>query len=300
MRELALFAGAGGGILGGHLLGWRTVCAVEWDAYAAGVLLARQNDGALPPFPVWDDVQTFDGYSWRGVVDVVSGGFPCQDISVAGKGGGSTDRAAACGGTWRASSVRFDRATSSWKTHRLLFDEDLPESSVILPRWGMTRDGACWERTKSALRTSAIGSGSSPTYPTPCTIDSGSRFNLSSSPGASLRPTLGAMARFNLWPTPTVQMAQTSSLRQASADKELHRSMLKNRFPMCLSTAIQGKSPLWTPPAKMCPTPLNAEVGGPLNPMWVEWLMGWPLGWTDLGPLAMDRFQQWCASHGGR
>ena len=87
-NELALFAGAGGGILGGHLLGWRTVCAVEWEQYPASVLCARQNDGILPPFPIWDDVQTFDGKPWKGIVDVVSGGFPCQDISAAGRGAG--------------------------------------------------------------------------------------------------------------------------------------------------------------------------------------------------------------------
>lgn len=88
MNELALFAGAGGGILGGKLLGWRTVCAVEFEPYAASVLAARQNDGLLPPFPIWDDVRTFDGRPWKGAVDVVSGGFPCQDISVAGGGAG--------------------------------------------------------------------------------------------------------------------------------------------------------------------------------------------------------------------
>jgi DNA (cytosine-5)-methyltransferase 1 len=88
MNELALFAGAGGGILGGHLMGWRTVCAVEWEPYPASVLVSRQNDCFLPPFPIWDDVQTFDGRPWRGIVDVVSGGFPCQDISAAGKGAG--------------------------------------------------------------------------------------------------------------------------------------------------------------------------------------------------------------------
>lgn len=88
MNELALFAGAGGGILGGHLLGWRTVCAVEREPYAASVLMQRQNDGILPPFPIWDDVCTFDGNPWRGLVDVVSGGFPCQDISAAGNGAG--------------------------------------------------------------------------------------------------------------------------------------------------------------------------------------------------------------------
>jgi DNA (cytosine-5)-methyltransferase 1 len=88
MNELALFAGAGGGILGGKILGWRTVCAVEWEQYPASVLCARQNDGLLPPFPIWDNVQTFDGKPWREIVDVVSGGFPCQDISAAGQGAG--------------------------------------------------------------------------------------------------------------------------------------------------------------------------------------------------------------------
>lgn len=98
MNELALFAGAGGGILGGHILGWRTVCAVEIEEYPRSVLLARQDDGVLPAFPVWDDICTFDGRPWRGVVDVVSGGFPCQDISAAGKGAGITG---ARSGLWR-------------------------------------------------------------------------------------------------------------------------------------------------------------------------------------------------------
>lgn len=86
MRELALFAGAGGGILGGKMLGWRTVCAVEIERYPRNILLQRQRDGILDPFPIWDDVRTFDGTSWCGKVDVISGGFPCQDISSAGRG----------------------------------------------------------------------------------------------------------------------------------------------------------------------------------------------------------------------
>ncbi|UIJ77311.1 DNA cytosine methyltransferase [Acinetobacter sp. SH20PTE14] len=88
LNELALFAGAGGGILGSHLLGWNTVCAVERDAYAAQVLAQRQNDGVLPLFPIWSDVCSFDGKPWQGIIDVISGGFPCQDISSAGKGAG--------------------------------------------------------------------------------------------------------------------------------------------------------------------------------------------------------------------
>lgn len=98
MNELHLFSGAGGGILGSELLGIRTICAVELEPYPASVLLARQNDGLLQPFPIWDDVCTFDGRPWRGLVDVVSGGFPCQDISAAGKGAGIDG---ARSGLWR-------------------------------------------------------------------------------------------------------------------------------------------------------------------------------------------------------
>lgn len=50
--------------------------------------MQRQDDGILEPFPIWDDVRTFDGKPWAGIVGVVSGGFPCQDISAAGRGAG--------------------------------------------------------------------------------------------------------------------------------------------------------------------------------------------------------------------
>jgi DNA (cytosine-5)-methyltransferase 1 len=99
MNELALFAGGGGGILGGKLLGWRTVCAVEIDSYARSILLSRQADGCLSPFPIWDDVTTFDGTVWRGRIDVVSGGFPCQDISSA-RGPGRSGLAGSRSGLW--------------------------------------------------------------------------------------------------------------------------------------------------------------------------------------------------------
>ena len=85
---MELFAGAGGGIYGALLLGHTPVCAVEIVANNRELLLQRQRDGVFPRFPVWDDVRTFDGLPWRGVVDVVSGGFPCTDISAAGKGAG--------------------------------------------------------------------------------------------------------------------------------------------------------------------------------------------------------------------
>ena len=91
MNELALFAGAGGGLLGTTLLGWQPVCAVEKDPYRREVLLRRQRDRMLPLFPVWDDVLNFEGREWRGSVDIITAGFPCQPHSVAGKRKGAAD-----------------------------------------------------------------------------------------------------------------------------------------------------------------------------------------------------------------
>ena len=90
MNGMALFAGIGGLELGLHLAipGYRSVCHVERDAYAAASLVARMEDKTLEEAPIWDDVGTFDGKPWHGVVDLISGGFPCQDISTAGKGAG--------------------------------------------------------------------------------------------------------------------------------------------------------------------------------------------------------------------
>jgi DNA (cytosine-5)-methyltransferase 1 len=91
MNELALFAGAGGGILGGILSGFTTICAVEMEPYCREVLLRRQRDRMLPLFPIWDDAKTFDGRPWRGAVDIITAGFPCQPFSVAGSQRGQAD-----------------------------------------------------------------------------------------------------------------------------------------------------------------------------------------------------------------
>ena len=87
VNELALFAGAGGGLLGTHAVGLHCVVAVEIGEHQRAVLAARQNDGCLPPFPIWDDIKTFPAEIYRGVIDVVSGGFPCQAFSSAARGG---------------------------------------------------------------------------------------------------------------------------------------------------------------------------------------------------------------------
>jgi DNA (cytosine-5)-methyltransferase 1 len=93
VNVLSLATGAGGLDLGVRMaLGAaRMVCAVEIEAYACAVLAARMEEGWLDPCPVWTDLRTFDGKPWRGVVDLVTGGYPCQPFSLAGKRLGADD-----------------------------------------------------------------------------------------------------------------------------------------------------------------------------------------------------------------
>jgi DNA (cytosine-5)-methyltransferase 1 len=93
LRGLSLCAGAGGLDLGLHIAipHYRTVCYVERDAYAAATLVARMEDKALDCAPVWDDVTSFNGKAWRGCVDIIHGGYPCQPFSVAGRKLGDKD-----------------------------------------------------------------------------------------------------------------------------------------------------------------------------------------------------------------
>ena len=90
INVLSLFSGVGGLDLAIRLAlpAARVVCYVEGEVPAAEILAARLADGSLDDAPVWSDVRTFDCRPWRGVVDLVAGGFPCQDISCAGKGAG--------------------------------------------------------------------------------------------------------------------------------------------------------------------------------------------------------------------
>lgn len=84
-----LFAGHGGGLLADLILGHQPIVAVEWDGYACQVLRERAADGWFPDLQVWEgDVQLFDPSEYTGKVDCIHAGFPCQDISIAGKQAG--------------------------------------------------------------------------------------------------------------------------------------------------------------------------------------------------------------------
>ena len=90
MRELSLFTGAGGGVYGSKLLGWQTLGYVEWEDYPQRVIAQRIKDGIFDEAPIFTDVREFvqsgAARAYRGFVDVVSAGFPCQGFSQAGKG----------------------------------------------------------------------------------------------------------------------------------------------------------------------------------------------------------------------
>jgi hypothetical protein len=169
------------------------------------------------------------------------------------------------GARWRESSMKYDRATFSWKTHRCLFAEALQQSSVTLPRWGMMRDGVVYRRRMSERPIKGIGSG---WLPTPTANPYGTNQGGSQGRVGPVRMSLATMARRNAWPTP-----QARDWRGAPGKGCQQRGGHQSSLP-------------------------KAVGGGLLNPPWVEWLMGWPIGWTALEPLATDRSRQWLRSHG--
>ena len=92
MQTMHLFAGIGGGMLADLILGHEPIIAVEWDRYACDVLRERAKDGWFPGLHVWEgDVRLFDPSEYTGRVDCIHAGFPCQDISVAGKQAGVSE-----------------------------------------------------------------------------------------------------------------------------------------------------------------------------------------------------------------
>lgn len=90
LNELSLFAGIGGLSLGLKMADSRirTVAYCEIDRYCQGVLLSRMSEGKLDNAPIWDDIRTLKGEFIKERIDIISGGFPCQDLSVAGKRAG--------------------------------------------------------------------------------------------------------------------------------------------------------------------------------------------------------------------
>lgn len=210
------------------------------------------------------------------------GDFRARTSALPGKAPESTESAADYGGRWRELWAKFDPDTSLWRTLQPSLLGDSDELSVTWPRSGMTADGRCWALEMLGRRTSETGFGS--LLPTPCTVDTGSMFNRSASAGAALRPTLGAMARFYLWPTPKNSDHRIGIPERNKGSQSLN-GRRSNLNDAAASTVVKLTDRKPTDPQ----VGLADQVGGKLNPTWVEWLMGWPLGWTDLKLLVTDK-----------
>lgn len=86
IKEFHLFAGIGGGIYGGHILGHSCCGAVEIDDYCKEVLEQRQQDGWMDSFPIYGDITSLNGRNFKGAFDILCGGFPCQAFSYVARG----------------------------------------------------------------------------------------------------------------------------------------------------------------------------------------------------------------------
>jgi DNA (cytosine-5)-methyltransferase 1 len=173
-----------------------------------------------------------------------------------------TENGQECGEKWHASFTKYDPDSSSWKTHQCSLLGDLDEFSETWPRWGLMQSGECWEQLTLEQTIKGTGFGLSPNgedkFHTPNTTGLDG--------GSNSRKAL--KKRMENWPTPL-----STEYRANRVKRENHHNGLTQAV-------------------------LATQNGGQLNPTWVEWLMGWPLGWTDLKPLETDKFQKWLDAHG--
>ena len=206
-------------------------------------------------------------------------GFPARTSALQAREPAWTESDPASGEKWRGWLAKYDPDSSSWRTPQRSFIEGLDESSAILPNSGMTRGGLCWELPTLEPLTSATGFG---LWPTPVADDTGSR----SKPYAQGGTPLSLAVK--LWPTPTVCGNHNRKGASATSGDGLATAVQKWATPVARDFRHPGRSRLERTGSK-AGDPLPQQVGGPLNPTWVEWLMGWPLGWTDFAPLATDK-----------
>ena len=186
-----------------------------------------------------------------------------------------------CGEKWRGSFVKYDLDTSLWKTHQCLLLGDLEPFLETWPQWGLMRDGECWEQQTLEQTIRGTESGLSPNG-----VDSFHTPNTTGLDGGS-NSRKALKKRMEQWPTPISQDAKHSGYAKSGPGKakKLSYEVVKYPTPTCHNSK-KGAFPAEY--NRKTPT-LATHAGGKLNPTWVEWLMGWPLEWTDLKPLETDK-----------
>lgn len=205
-------------------------------------------------------------------------GFPVKTSALPEKAQDWTGSDQDSGEKWPGSLAKFDPVSCGWKTAQRSLLGDSEECSVIFPRSGMTVDGQLWELPMLERRTSETGSGFWPT-PNACTASSATNLQKSGD-GRSKPNKLGWAVASKLWPTPTVCGNYNRKGASATSGDGLATAVRQWPTPTA-HNAKETNAP--SESSRNTPT-LAAQAGGPLNPDWVEWLMGWPIGHTDLKP----------------
>lgn len=270
--------------------------------------LPAKTMGASPRFRFGTTCERLTDDRGEAVLTWCLAASPVRTSPLQAKAQASRASAPVCGPKWRGSSARWDHDSSSWKTVPSSPDGVSMLFSGTWPRWGLMRDGVCSELLTPARPTSASGSGSPERWLTP-TANDGKQVETAMmvlyEQGTNVPDTYkrlrSQVAARERWPSPRKCSAMAATISPKS-------SWAPNRFPN-LETVLGRRT--WLTPivsdanggrgrASSCQggENLRTAIGGLMNPTWVEWLMGWPLGWTDLRASAMDKFQQWRRSHG--
>jgi len=223
-------------------------------------------------------------------------GFHAKTSAQQEKAQALTESAAECGEKWHGSFTKYSPDTSSWKTHQCSLAGDLDEFSETWPQWGLMRGGECWEQQTLVQTTKGTGFG---LWATPAASDGQRSGTITDKmTGQSLSQMVNTPAK---WPTPCATdykgSGQTGQLRDR-LDYAAERGATKsNNYATPQARDFRsGSTDRWDNPERS--RNLNDQIGGQLNPTWVEWLMGWPLGWTDLKPLETDKSHSAPQQHG--
>jgi hypothetical protein len=197
----------------------------------------------------------------------------------------------ASGASLRASFARWSPESFGWKTVQCSLLEDSRESLRTLPRWGLMRNGMLYLRQTLAPGISVTGYGS--LLPTLTVCGNYNAKGSSATSGDGLHTVLKLL--------PTLVADDTGSRKTKYAQGGTPLSLAVKLLPTHERRDFRhpGRSRLERTGGTHGEC-LPQEIGGPLNPDWCEWFMGWPVGWTALSALAMDKFQEWQQQHSPR
>ncbi len=219
--------------------------------------------------------------SWLGVFHAKTSAQPGPVMA-------STVSEAGSGPKWLGSFAKYSPSESKWRTAQCSLLGDSDEFSETWPRWGSMRNGECYLRPIQMPLIYGSESGSEVMWPTP-TVHGNHNM-----PGASASSGWGLSSAAKLWPTPNARDS-----KGAPGKGCMERGGRRSSLPAAIKYPTPVADDTGHRKAKYAQggTPLSHFAGGQLNPEWVEWLMGWPIGHTALKPLETVRYREWLQQH---